>query len=388
MLTEKKIVAAKPRDTAYRLNDTDGLSLLVLKSGTKSWRFRYSWQKKQIERKLGRHPAVSLREARALVNSARIKLDRGEAPFDDDTKSNAVLFNDAAQELLAAKQQHTAASYYEKVCGRFDNYILPALGKTPIADVTLDQIRAVILPIADSGRAETARRVLSLIGEVFRHAMLRGYVQSDPTQALRGIIKKPKPNHFSYITDRKILGELMRALNSPQSSVDLSVWYAARLAPHVFLRPSELVGARTGEFDFDSMLWRVPAERMKMRRLHLVPLSDQVAALIQEIMGLRGDGLLFPSPINGSRSIVPNSLNVHLKRLGFGADVITPHGFRGTAVTFLNEAGFDYRHIDRQLSHESISESDAHYNHAQYLDQRRELMTYWSDFLDKCAANN
>ena len=377
MLSDVKVRAAKARENRYRLHDADGLLLEVRPNGSKSWVLRYTEGGKRRDKALGRYPAMSLRKARQAANDALLLIQRGEKPFVPTAPKNT--FSQVGQAFLEDKKKRVKQGYYRTMVLRFNRYLYPALGDKDIKTITKDEVRDLLLEIATS-RNETARRLLGLLSEVFRFAALRGYVEADPTMLLKGLVSKDSKKHYPYITDRKVLGGVLRLIEESRASIPVTI--ELQMLPHVFVRPSELRLATWDEFDWDAALWKIPAARMKMGRVHWVPLSRQVLQLLQRLRAVIGDsGLLFP----GARYGRPHSeslLNISLKNLGIGSDVIVPHGFRHTASTMLHELGFPPAHIEKQLAHEVGNSVAATYNHAEYLDGRRAMMQAWSDFLD------
>lgn len=377
MLSEAKARAAKAQDKRYRLHDADGLMLEVRPNGKKSWVLRYTVAGKRKDKVLGAYPALSLREARQLATDALLQIQRGEQPFALVTVGRT--FESVGREFLADKARRVKPGYFRTMDLRFAKYLFPAFGARELASIGLPDVRGLLLEVANT-RNETARKLYGLLSELFRFAALRGYVESDPVAPLKGLVQKDSKRHYPFITDRRQLGEVLRLIE--QSTASIPVAIELQVLPHVFVRPSELRLATWDEFDLDAALWKIPAARMKMGRVHWVPLSRQVLALLQRLRVVVGDtGLLFP----GARYGRPHSeslLNISLKNLGIGSDVIVPHGFRHTASTLLHELGFAPAHIEKQLAHESGNSVAATYNHAEYLDARREMMQAWSDFLD------
>jgi integrase len=225
-------------------------------------------------------------------------------------------------------------------------------------------------------------------GQVFHYAILEGISENDPTSALRRALKAPKQKHHAALTDPGKIGELLRAIdgfNGQQVTL-----YALRIAPLVFVRPGELRQAEWPEIDLDRATWRIPGERMKMKAAHLVPLSRQAVVLFRELQEITGKGrFVFPGLLSSTRPMSENTVNAALRRLGYGGDEMTGHGFRGMAATLLNEQGWNADAIERQLSHaESNKVRDAYTHAAQYLGERVRMMQAWADYLDGLRAGN
>lgn len=383
MLSDAKARAAKPRLKRYRLTDGDGLLLEVRPNGAKSWIMRYQVAGKRRDKTLGKYPSLSLRDARQQAIEARMQLERGENPFAKSTDNYT--FGSVGQAFLESKRSQVRQSYYRTIELRFNKYLFPPFSERVIKDISVSDIRDLLLLIGKT-RNETARKLYGLLSELFRFAAMRGYIEYDPTQPLKGLIHKDSRNHYPYITDRKILGNVLNLID--QSSASIPVAIELKMLPHVFVRPSELRLARWEEFDFEDNVWKIPAERMKMRRVHWVPLSRQVLVMLSELKTVVGDGgYLFPGQRYG-RPHTESILNIALKNLGVGSDITVPHGFRHTASTMLHELGYEHAHIEKQLAHESGNTIAATYNHAEYLEARRKMMQEWSDFLDDLKSTN
>jgi integrase len=251
----------------------------------------------------------------------------------------------------------------------------------PIKKISPAEILTCLKRIEARGTRETAHRVYQNICWVFRHAAITGRLIHDPSASLKGALLPTNEKHLASITDPKQLGELLRAIDAYSGSH--TVRTALRLAPYVFVRPSELRAAEWSEINFDTQEWLIPAARMKMRVPHIVPLSTQVIALLRDIQPATGDGkYVFPSPRSRTRPLSNVALLAALRRMGYEQGTLTVHGFRSTASTLLNEQGFNRDWIERQLAHGERNNVRAAYNYAEYLPQRKVMMQEWADFLD------
>ncbi len=382
MLSATRVRAAKAQEKRYRLTDANGLMLEVRPSGSKAWVLRYTHGGRRKDKTLGVYPAMSLQEARQAAAQAATRMERGETPF--SAPASPISFRLVGQAFLKEKKPRIEHSYYRTIELRFNKYLYPSLGRRKISDIEVGDIRELLLFVAET-RNETARKLHGLLSELYRFAALRGYVAYDPTQALKGLLKSGEKKHFPYVTDHTRLGEVLWSIDRSTAAIPVAI--ELRMLPHVFLRPAELRFATWDEIDLDEALWKIPAERMKMGRVHWVPLSRQVLDMLDELRTVAGrDGYLF----KGARYGRPHSeslLNLSLKAVGIGSDVIVPHGFRHTASTLLHELGFDHAHIEKQLAHAGGNTVAMIYNHAEYLDTRRGMMQAWSDFLDGCKAS-
>jgi integrase len=263
-----------------------------------------------------------------------------------------------------------------------ETFLFPAIGSRPVAEITPRELLAALRKIEASGKLETARRAKIKAGQVFRWAIIEGLAEADPTASLRGALTAPRARHHASVTDPKAIGGLLRAIDGFQGQPGTHA--ALRLLPLVFTRPGELRHAEWCEIDWDAALWRIPGERMKMRAAHIVPLSKQALAILHELHALTGNGrLLFPGQSSAGRPISENTLNGALRRLGYGSDEMTSHGFRSMAATRLNEMGWPADAIERQLAHAETNKVREAYTHAaQHLETRRKMMQGWADYLD------
>ena len=259
--------------------------------------------------------------------------------------------------------------------------MFPWLGRLPIRQVTAVDLLSCIRRLQHQNTHETARRVLQICGQVFRYAIVTGRAETDVAPPLRGTVAVRSRHHLASIRAPREFGALLRAIDGYDGK--LVAKCALRLAPLVFVRPGELRNAQWSEFDFVQGEWRIPTQRMKARLPHIVPLSSQALSLLQELRSLTGRGMyVFPSERTSARPMSDNTLNAALRRLGYGRDDMTAHGFRATASTLLNELGWGGDAIERQLAHGDRNGVRSVYNYAQYLPERRLMMQAWADYCD------
>ena len=288
-------------------------------------------------------------------------------------------------EWLGLQRNKLTLKTYENKRDRFVAFVFPYLGKRPIASIKPLDVLEVLKHIDERGRHETAHRVRSECGNVFRYAVATGRAERDPTVDLRGAIAAVVRRNRPAIVDPARIGELMRAIAGYRG--DVATEFALKLLPLTFVRPGELRLAGWSEFNLKAAEWRIPAARMKMRELHVVPLSSQALSLLEDLHVLTGSGLLvFPSIRSKDRPISDNTLNAALRRLGFASDEMVAHGFRSMASTCLNEQGWHPDLIELQLAHAERNESRGAYNRAQRLPERRRMMQAWADYLDGLRA--
>lgn len=387
-LKAQAIQNAKPRGKPYKLTDGQGLCLLVQPNGSRWWRLRYRFQGKERMLSLGTFPAVSLKDARDKRNELRRQVAAGMDPGLQRRarqQADANGFEAVAREWHA-KQAHTwTPEHAERVMRRFQNDVFPWIGARPIADLTAPDLLAVLRRIESRSVLDTAHRALQTCSAVFRYAVATGRAPRDPCADLRGALPPVRGKHHAAITDPKAVGELLRALEGYQGS--LVTRCALRLAPLVFVRPGELRRAEWAEIDLEAGEWRIPAEKMKARVEHIVPLSRQAVAVLREVQPLTGGGrYVFPSLRTAERPMSENAVLAALRRMGYGKDQMTGHGFRSLASTLLNEQGWSRDAIERQLAHAERDATRAAYNRAEYLSERRRMMQAWADYLDGLAA--
>ena len=389
MLTVVQIRALKPAERPYKVADVDGLYLLVQPSGALLWRFRYRCC--GIERKLslGSFPDVSLVQARRKRDEAKAELDDGIDPVEEkrQRRLKAELAAQTTFELVAEeyiqKMEREGRSPATLKKARWFLELLAGIAKRPIASVTPHELLDVLKRVERRGHHETALRLRSFAGRVFRYGFATLRTERNPADILRGALTVPRVKHHAAIVEPKKVGELLRAIDGYTGRPE--TLHALRIAPHVFLRPGELRQAKWSEIDFAEKVWRVPAERMKMKQPHAVPLSRQVLYLLQDLRSLARDSeYLFPALHTTKRPLSDNTLNVALRRLGFEHDEMTSHGFRAMASTLLNESGLWHPDaIERALAHGERDRVRAAYHRGAHWAERVRMAQWWSDYLDQ-----
>lgn len=379
LLTELAVRAAKPKQKPYKLSDERGLYLLVSTTGARLWRFKY--RQDGVERLLsfGAYPEVSLKRAREKRDEARAKVADRIDPRRPDAADET--FEAVAREWLQ-RQKGLAASTIKRDRERLENFIFPRLGRRQVKEITAGDLLNELRKVEARGTHETAHRTRAIVGRVLRYAINTGIVTSDVSASLRGALTPSSVRHHPAITEPRRIGELLRAIDAyvgqPQTE------FALKIAPYVFLRPGELRRGEWREIDLEAAEWRIPAARMKGGREHIVPLARQVVALLADLEPITGDGrFLFPSLLTATRPMSEVTLNSALRRMGFSKDEHTPHGFRTTASTRLNEMGYPPSDIELQLAHQEKDEVRGAYNRAMRLNERRTMMQEWADYLDR-----
>ena len=388
-ISDTAIKAAKPRiDKAYKLPDEKGMYVYIHTNGSKYFRLDYRFDGKRKTLALGVYPETTLKEAREKREIARKQIADGIDPSENkkavkeskaESASNS--FEIVAREW-GAKKVNDWDDKNNRSKRMLERNVFPWLGNKPITDILPKDILACLRRVEDRGTIETAHRTLQICGQVFRYAVATSRVDRDITPDLRGALPPAKGEHFAAITEPKQAAELLRAIDSYQGS--LSAISALKLAPMVFVRPGELRAAEWKHIDFDAREWRYFVTKTKTE--HIVPLSTQAIAILLELHPLTGHGrFIFASERTprGDRCMSENTLNAALKRLGYGKDVMTAHGFRAMARTILDEVlGFRPDFIEHQLAHAVRDANGRAYNRTSHLAERHKMMQSWSDYLD------
>jgi integrase len=389
-ITAIQVKEAKPSGKDYKLSDSDGMYLLVKTNGKKYWRLDYRFAGKRKTYAMGVFPRVSLKSARESCHEAKKLLTEGVDPSqvkkERRRQSTVPTFEEVAVKWWHHERDKWTDSHADKVMKRLADNSFKALGKLPADQITPLQVIAVIKTIEARNALDVANRVKQFIKAVYRYAIQHGIVTTNPAGDLDGIVKARKITHRPSLP-KKELPEFLNCLEG----------YSKRgrtltLLVLTFVRSIELRGAKWDEFDLEANLWRIPAQRMKMKVDHLVPLSQQAVDVIQQIRVITGRyELVFPSEVNRTKIMSDNTMRQAVFRMGFdgktlGKSKAVPHGFRATASSILNEEGFNPDAIERQLAHQERNGVRAAYtHHARYLDERARMMQWWADFLDVIA---
>jgi integrase len=386
-LTNTEIKNTKPDQKPKRLFDGGGLYLEVAPAGGKWWRLKYRFGGKERRLSLGVYPDVSLAQARERRDEARRLLAEGTDPSTVRKASKAEQQAQAETFELVARQWHEkftpswTPGHAARILTSLSQDAFPWLGNRPIREILPPEVLSVARRVEARGAIETAHRLVGNIGMVFRYAVASGLADSDPTRDLRGALSPTNEKHHASLTDPKAVTDLLRTIETYSGS--LVTRCALRFAPLVFVRPGELRHAEWSEINIDAAEWRIPAAKMKMRVQHIVPLSRQALAVLEELRPLTGAGrYVFPSERTSERPMSENTVTAALRRLGYTKEEMTGHGFRSMASTLLNELGWNRDAIERQLAHAERNNVRAAYNFAEFLPERREMMQAWADNLD------
>lgn len=383
-LTDKQIKALQPEEKARKYFDGAGLYLEVSPRGGKWWRLKYRFGGKDKRISLGVYPAVSLKDAREAAQEMKAGLRKGLDPAAErrrEGQQEGKLFEAVAEEWFERQAPLWTPEHADKVRARLEGKIYSALGRRPVAEITAPEILSLCRIVENSASAYMSHVIHGLISRVMRFGVACGYLQSDPCRDLRGALTPFKKKHMPAIIDPVQVGRLALRIDGYEGQ------FTTRCAMQILLlcmcRTKEVRGARWEELDLENAMWRIPAERMKMRREHLIPLSRQAVTIFSDMRALTGRyELVFPSVRSKSRQMSENTINAALRNMGYEAGEVVGHGFRSTASTLLNELGWTPDVIEAQLAHASQGGVRAAYNRAAYLEDRRRMLQAWADHID------
>jgi len=391
-LTDITIKSAKPKDKPFKLSDGEGMYLLVTPTG-KYWRFDYRFLAKRKTLAIGVYPTISLADARERRNEARKLLANNVDPSESKVserkeaiRNASITFEVVAREWHQKNTVKWSAKNTVRTLSLFERTIFPFIGKLPIADIKPSDLLETIQRIEKRGNIQTAHRAMMNCGQVFRYAMATDRASKDISFVLRGSLTPIVEKHHASIQDPKKIGHLLRDIDEYDGLFVTKC--ALRLAPLFFVRPGELRQAEWSEFNLDEAEWKIPAHKMKMKSVHIVPLSNQALEILNELKQHTGHvKYLFPGLRSSDRAMSENTVNAALRRLGYGKDEMSGHGFRSMASTILHEQGWAHEAIERQLAHADRNKISAAYNYADYLPKRKEMMQQWADYLDELKNN-
>lgn len=386
MLSDTKIKQAKPKEKVYRLADHKGLCIEIRPSGQKVWRYRYRLAGKASMYTIGEYPTVSLAVARTLVEDARVMVAQGLNPSIakkvarlGNINEQQITFALLADEWVAQHREHWSATYLRQVERSLAVDVLPRIGALPMRAIQPAHVLAMLREVDGRGAKSIAILIRQWVGAVFRYAVATLRADTDPTTALRGAIRRPKVRH----------NPPLRAEDLPRFLAKLSgyagygfVKPATVLMLLTFVRTAEIRRASWADIDLEAALWRIPAAKMKMGTEHIVPLSRQAVMLLQSVYPhSHMRPVVFPNARRPDEGLSNTSINRLIETIGFGG-VISGHGFRATAATMLREQGFADHLVELQLAHTDRNKVRASYNHAKYIDERREMIQAWADYID------
>jgi integrase len=391
-LTNTEVKQAKPKDKIYKLSDGGGLQLRVKPNGTKSWLLDYfkPFTKKRTSLGLGAYPEVSLAEARKKRVAARELLAKDIDPkeFKDDKHREQQLaatntLKSVAESWFAIKKTTIAENTAKSLWRKFENHVFPKLGHRPIDKILAPEAIEALKPLAAKGNLETTGKIIGHLNNIMTHAVNTGILHHNPLSGIRSAFQTPKVTNMATIRPDE-LGQLMKDIS--YASIKLGTRCLIEWQLHTMTRPSESAKAQWSEIDFENKLWVIPAERMKMRLEHKVPLSPQAIEILERLKPISGDRThLFPSYINHHKHCNVESANKALSRMGYKNRLVA-HGLRALASTTLNELGHDPDVIEAALAHVDKNEVRRAYNRAEYLERRRVLMCWWSQHIEDATT--
>jgi integrase len=394
MLTDTRIKTAKPQAKLYKLTDERGLHLSVYPNASKLWQMRYRTEGKERTASLGRYPEVSLAEAREKRDQMRKLIAKGVDPVQSQKAAKEAKklaqtnsFEAVARTWFEGWKDARSPRHAEYVIRRLEADVFPVIGSRPVSEIQAPELVKMMKAIQRRGALDIAKRCYQMTGQVFRYAIAHGIAERNPAGDIKPSDILPSRRQTNYArVEAKELPSLLRAIEAYQGTPVTRL--AMKLMTLTFVRTSELIGARWAEFDLQAGQWRIPAERMKMRIEHIVPLSLQVIQILQILHGITGHSeLLFPGERDHGKPMSNNTILKAIERMGYKGRM-TGHGFRGLASTVLHEQGFDHAHIDLQLAHQERNAVSAAYNHATYLKQRTKMIQWWGDYLDRQLKGN
>jgi len=377
---------SKAKDKAYKLSDGGGLYLLVNTNGSRYWRLKYRVAGKEKLLALGVYPDVSLADARAKRDEAKRTLAAGGDPGEvKQTEKQAKIlavsnsFEALAIEWHEHKRPNWSQGYASDILEYLQKDVFPFIGKRAIAEIKAAEMLLVLRKMEQRGVLDKLKKTRQACRQIFTYAVITGRAEHNPVTDLAGALKAPKQKHFPHLFTEQI-GGFLRALSEYTGSKVTQ--NATRLLMLTGTRTIELRAAEWAEFDLEKGIWQIPAERMKMRRPHVVPLSIQAKSLLEEIRQLTGRGrYVFPGRNDAGKTMSEASINQVIKRIGYDGKA-TGHGFRHTMSTILHEQGYNTAWIETQLAHADKNSIRGTYNHAQYLDGRREMLQWYADYMD------
>jgi integrase len=386
-LTNTQVLALAPHDRPYRRSDDRGLYVEVSPKGSKLWRYKYRFNGKEKRLALGAFPEVKLAEARRRRDAARLRLDDGIDPGLERKQAKASrrlgagnTFSSIADEYIRKREKEGLSQATISKARWFLSLLAPAIGSLALDDIDPQLLLAALKRLEGRGLHETCKKARSFASRVFRYGVATRRASSDPAALLSGALITHRPRHYAAILEHGRLAELLRAIDAYQGPITR---LALKVLAHVFVRPGELRFATWDEIDFEKAVWSIPAERMKTRRPHSVPLSTAVIHILREAHQLTGpNGYIFPASHSRKLPMSENTLNAALRRMGFKKDEATAHGFRATASTLLNESGrFSPDAIECALAHVPDNAVRAAYHRGQHWDERVRMAEWWSDLL-------
>ncbi len=393
-LTATEVKNAKPKEKEYRLSDGQGLQLRVLPSGSKQWQLNYyrPTNGKRANFNLGRHPQINLAQARKNALLAKELIAQGIDPQEDQKRKQQEYkevhehtFVNVAKEWFEIKKDSVTPDYATDIWRSLELHIFPYLAETPVKDITAPLVIELLKPIEAKGSLETVKRLAQRLNEVMNFATNCGLIQANPLSGIRAAFKKPKKENMAALAPAE-LSELMGAIAN--ASIKRTTRCLIEWQLHTMTRPAEASGARWDEIDWEEKVWIIPAERMKKRREHRIPLTEQTLALLEVMKPISGNrDFVFPSDRDPKKPCNSQTANMALKRMGFAGRLVS-HGLRSLASTTLNEQGFEPDLVESALAHVDDNQVRSTYNRTDYLERRKPMMCWWSGHIEEAAKGS
>ncbi len=382
-LSDIKIKQLKAKDKPYKVFDGRGLYIYVVPNGSKYWRVKYSIDKKENIYTIGEFPEISLHDARVKLHEIKSLLRQGINPQQEKKVYDIISkfsFEEVAKEWLEKQTAKWSADHKQTITYRLEHYIFGQIGSMNVKEITAPQVLAILRKFEEQGKTDITKRLLNIVSQVFRYGVACGHCESDPCRDLKGALAFHKSTPRAAITDPKEVGQLMRNIMAyPAGTVQQVLLWSA----YTFCRPKEVRQAEWQEIDFERGLWIIPAEKMKMRREHRVPLSRQCLEILERQKGFH-EKWIFPSVRKGKCLSEAGVLSA-IRSMGYEKNKMCAHGFRAMASTLLNELGYRPDIIEISLAHGEENKVRAVYNRAEYMEERRKMMCEWADYLDSLA---
>lgn len=389
-LSDNRCKTVKSTKGTQKLFDGGGLYLEVKPSGGKHWKLKYRYGNKEKKLAIGAYPLISLKEARERREEAKKLLEQNKDPSQEKQEARKQAVIDAALtfEALAREwheeMKHKWVEYNAKtILKRLETHLFPLIGEMPVKTITPPILLSALKEIEKKGVFETTKRMKQYAGQIFRYGVATGRAEKDVAADIGDFLKTAKVKHHAALSAEE-LPEFLEKLNKNDARLYNQTRWAIELIMLTFVRTSELLEATWDEFDLENKMWLIPAERMKMRKPHIVPLATQTLSLLERLKPLHNSksNFILPSPVNPRKTMSENTILFALYRLGYRGKA-TGHGFRALAMSAIKEK-LGYRHevVDRQLAHAHRNSIDAAYDRAQFLDERVKMMQEWADYVD------
>ncbi|ENS1423599.1 tyrosine-type recombinase/integrase [Vibrio cholerae] len=393
-LTDKDIKSAKPKDKEYNLFDGDGLRLRIKPNGSKQWIFNYykPITGKRANLSLGKYPDLSLANARKNAMAVRELLAQGIDPQEERKRQELVhkeiyehTFAKVSEDWFNLKKHEVTPDYAVDIWRSLELHVFPQIANSPVKDINAPLVIDLLRPIEAKGSLETVKRLSQRLNEIMNYAANCDLVKANPLTGIRAAFKKPKKENMAALAPNE-LPELMGAIAN--ASIKRTTRCLIEWQLHTMTRPSEAAGARWDEIEWEEKIWTIPAERMKKRREHRIPLTEQMLALLEVMKPISGHReFIFPSDRDPKKPCNSQTSNMALKRMGFAGRLVS-HGLRSLASTTLNEQGFDRDLVEVSLAHVDDNQVRSAYNRTDYLERRRPMMCWWSDHITASAEGN